>query len=112
MPITNNLWSVAFGALGSLFGGLLGGSTGSITVVTQSFPKCASGTASAPGGLSLVGEPERRRSLVRSAAHHRNPRERVGRRRRAASSRKSQLVFLGSLLRILKDDREGRILID
>ncbi|WP_431014679.1 hypothetical protein [Bradyrhizobium pachyrhizi] len=58
----DNLWSSAFGGsngLGSLFGGLFGGSsgpTGSITVGTQSFPKFAGGTDSAPGGLSLVGE--------------------------------------------------------
>ncbi|MGY3576819.1 hypothetical protein [Bradyrhizobium sp. USDA 4504] len=59
----DNLWSSAFGGsgggLGGLFSGLLGGSsgpTGSITVDAQSFPKFASGTDSAPGGLSLVGE--------------------------------------------------------
>ncbi|MCP3412730.1 hypothetical protein NLM16_01295 [Bradyrhizobium brasilense] len=59
----DNLWASAFGGsgggLGGLFSGLFGGSsgpTGSITVGAQSFPKFASGTDSAPGGLSLVGE--------------------------------------------------------
>ncbi|WP_458760550.1 phage tail length tape measure family protein [Afipia sp. TerB] len=59
----DNLWNAAFGGggsggLGGLFGSLFGGSSGagSIRVGNQTFPSFASGTNSAPGGLSLVGE--------------------------------------------------------
>jgi hypothetical protein len=57
----DNLWSSAFGGSGGL-GGIIsslvggGGPTGTIQVGSQSFPKFASGTDFAPGGLSLVGE--------------------------------------------------------
>jgi hypothetical protein len=60
----DQLWTSAFGGssgLGGFFGSLFGGGSsvgpaGSITVGTQSFPKFASGTDFAPGGLSIVGE--------------------------------------------------------
>lgn len=55
----DGLWGKAFGGggglglLSSLFGG---GSSGTIQVGNQLFPKFANGTMSAPGGLAIVGE--------------------------------------------------------
>ncbi|ACI93250.1 conserved hypothetical protein [Afipia carboxidovorans OM5] len=57
----DNLWSAAFGGSGGLGGALAnlfkgGSAPGSFMVGAQSFPMFASGTNSAPGGLSIVGE--------------------------------------------------------
>jgi lambda family phage tail tape measure protein len=54
MLIRSQITGPLAGMIGGLFGS--GGPTGTIQVGSQSFPKFAGGTSSAPGGLALVGE--------------------------------------------------------
>jgi hypothetical protein len=51
-----SLRQALLGPVAGLLGGLTGGPTGSFSIGGQSFPKFASGTDNAPGGLAMINE--------------------------------------------------------